>query len=93
MTDKQTLEQFILALNSNAYINMCTTEDMINAIKALEKQISIEPIYDEYDDNGIGEVVPYKATCPTCGYEFEFGYWNDIDNHHCVCGQAMYWSL
>ena len=60
------------------------------AIKALEKQIPRKPIYSDYDDNGFGEIIPYTAICPICGYEFEFGTWNE--NHHCVCGQAMDWS-
>ena len=37
MTVKQTLEQFILAWNSNAYLNMCTSEDMKNAIECMEE--------------------------------------------------------
>ena len=60
------------------------------AIEALEKQIPKKPIYSDYDDNGFGEIIPYTAICPICGYEFEFGTWNE--NHHCVCGQAMDWS-
>ena len=60
------------------------------AVDALEKQIPRKPIYSDYDDNGFGEIIPYMAICPICGYEFEFGTWNE--NHHCVCGQAMDWS-
>lgn len=37
MTVKQTLEQFLLAWNSNAYLNMCTSEDMKNAIESMEE--------------------------------------------------------
>ena len=63
------------------------------AIDALKKQIPIKPIYSDYQDNGYDEntLIPYKATCPTCGYEFEFGTWNDEENHHCICGQKMDW--
>lgn len=62
------------------------------AFKSLDKQIPKKPIYSDYDDNGFDEIIPYKAVCPICGYEFEFGYWNDEDNHHCVCGQLMDWE-
>lgn len=69
------------------------TEALEMAIKALEKQMPMKPIYSDYDDNGYDdELIPYKAACPICGYEFEFGYWNDEDNHHCVCGQRIDWS-
>ena len=37
MTVKQTLEQFLLAWNSNAYLNMCTSEDMKNAIECMKE--------------------------------------------------------
>lgn len=71
--------------NGNAF------EDMEMAIKALEKQIPARPIYGKFDDNGFDEIIPYKAVCPTCGHEFEFGAWNDEENHHCICGQRMNW--
>ena len=61
-------------------------------IKALILQNPVKPIYSEYDDNGFGESIPYKAECPTCGYEFEFGAWNYEENHHCICGQKMKWG-
>lgn len=60
------------------------------AIKAIEKQIPRKPIYSDYDDNGFGDVIPYAAKCPVCGYEFDFGTWNE--NHHCICGQALSWG-
>ena len=60
------------------------------AIDAIEKHIPRKPIYSDYDDNGFGEIIPYTAICPICGYEFEFGTWNE--NHHCVCGQTLNWE-
>ena len=63
-----------------------------SAISALEKQIPIKPIYSGYDDDGYGKFIPMEAKCPICGYEFEFGTWNDEESHHCVCGQKMKWS-
>ena len=64
------------------------------AIDALKKQIPIKPIYSDYHDNGFDEntLIPYEATCPTCGYEFEFETWNDEENHHCICGQKIDWT-
>ena len=62
------------------------------AIKSLEMQIPKKPIYIDFDDNGNDEIIPYKAVCPTCGHEFEFGTWNDEENHHCKCGQNIYWK-
>lgn len=68
-----------------------TFEDMEMAIKALEKQIPTHPIYGKFDNNGFDEIIPCQAVCPTCGHEFEFGIWNDEENHHCICGQRMNW--
>ena len=59
---------------------------------ALEKQIPKKPIYSEFNDNGYDEIIPYKAICPICKYEFEFGTWNDEENHHCRCGQSIDWK-
>lgn len=67
-------------------------EACLLACEALEKQVPKKPLYSDYDDNGDGEIIPYKAKCPVCGHEFEFGYWNDEDNHHCICGQKMDWE-
>lgn len=55
MTYEQTREQFLLAWNSNAYLNMCESDDMHNAIVALEKQIPRKPV------EARNEIV-----CPTC---------------------------
>lgn len=80
MTVEQTIEQFKLALNSNAYLNMCECSDMKNAISALEKQIPKKP----YTDNENGEYE--KDYCPTCHSSL---FPND---HHCRCGQKIDWS-
>jgi hypothetical protein len=55
MTYEQTREQFLLAWNSNAYLNMCESDDMHNAIVALEKQIPRKPVE-----------VRNEIVCPTC---------------------------
>ena len=51
-----------------------------------------KPIYSDYDDDGDEGIIPNKAECPTCHYEFEFGHWNEYENHHCECGQRIDWS-
>ena len=66
-------------------------EELVEIAKA-EKQVPVKPIYGDYDDDGYDNIIPNEARCPMCGYEFEFGTWNDEDNHHCVCGQKMDWS-
>lgn len=57
-----------------------------------EKETAKKPIYSDFDENEDEEIIPYKAVCPACGYEFEFGTWNDEQNHHCECGQRMLWD-
>lgn len=59
MTNQQTREQFLLALNSNAYINMCESSDMMNAINALNKQIPKMIVSDGDDESD-------HAYCPNC---------------------------
>lgn len=90
MTYKQTKEQFLIALNSNAYINMCTTDDMLNAIVALIKQIPMEHHHTIVGECSGGEKVR-TSICPNClgciltvAEEFpKFCTW---------CGQAIDWS-
>lgn len=76
MTFEQTKEQFLLAYNSNAYLNMCESDDMHNAISALEKQTPKKPqIYNTFERHcECGAIV--KSYCNYC-YE---------------CGQALDWS-
>ena len=84
MTDEQTRMQFLIALNSNAYINMCTCDDMVNVISALEKQIPEKPVGD------LKSVPHYR--CPKC-----FGgvkmYEDSIVYPYCHhCGQKLDWE-
>ena len=44
MTNKEVKNNFVQNLAENAYINMCSVEEMNIAIKALEKQIPKKPI-------------------------------------------------
>lgn len=89
MTYEQTREQFLLACNSNAYLNMCTSDDMKNVITALDKQIPMKPVHNEH--------------CPVCNTEVSY-YYVDLDmvngdrkvlvydNYCTCCGQAIDWS-
>lgn len=80
MTYEQTREQFLLAWNSNAYLNMCESDDMHNAIVALEKQIPKKVIFQS----------GFKGLryCPCCNVRF-IGW----GMKYCgECGQALDWS-
>lgn len=63
MNYKETKEQFLIALNSNAYINMCTTDDMLNAIVALDKQIPMEHHHTKVFEIHNKERI---SLCPNC---------------------------
>ena len=78
MTYEQTREQFLLAWNSNAYLNMCESDDMHNAIVALEKQIPKKVT---------------KSVCPSCNRIFLFRHSEKRKGDYCDnCGQALDWS-
>lgn len=84
-TYKQTQEIFVEALNSNAYLNMCECSDMINAIKALEKQIPKKPELQPCEEADISTTL---SRCPVCGEIVEMEY-----NAYCgSCGQKLDWS-
>ena len=90
MTNEQTREQFLLAWNSNAYLNMCTSNDMENVINALNKQIPKQPDLegDGYDDNG--KLIYDTGYCPNCRHEFEVYY--NATKYCPNCGQHLDWS-
>ena len=92
MTNKEAIEQLRERLAITDYRQQIPEyyEAIELAVEALEKQIPKKPIYSDYDDNGFGDVIPYTAKCPVCGYEFDFGTWHE--NHHCICGQALDWE-
>ena len=78
MTYEQTREQFLLAWNSNAYLNMCESDDMHNAIVALDKQIPKKVT---------------KSACPSCNRIFLFRHGEKRKGDYCDnCGQALDWS-
>ena len=93
MTYEQTRKQFLLALASNAYLNICECSDMINALKAIGKQIPIKPTLYKVKVEKIkignanwrkGEIV-YK--CPCCDT-----FINSTYDYCYKCGQALDWT-
>lgn len=92
MTVKEALESLKYEIFEEGHCSYIE-EEMIIAIQSLEKQIPKKPIYSDYDDNGFGEILPEKATCPNCGEGFAYGEWNEEETHHCVCGQAIDWNV
>ena len=87
-TYEETREQFLLALNSNAYINMCTCDDMINAINALEKQIPVEhhhtKVFEVNDKIRI-------SVCPSCLW-MNYTHKDEFPEFCNKCGQKIDWS-
>lgn len=90
MTNKEVKNNFVQNLAENAYINMCSAEEMKIAIEALEKQIPKKPdlIGDSYDDNG--NLIYDTWICPCC--ETEYGLDYDYYKFCPECGQALDWS-
>lgn len=80
----------IKSIEENQQYSHIGTVEEFRSLK--EKSIPKKPIYSDYDDDGNDKIIPYKAICPVCENEFEFGYWNNEDNHHCICGQVMDWE-
>ena len=99
MTVKQTLEQFLLAWNSNAYLNMCTSEDMKNAIQALEEveQYRALGTVEELKEAREKQVAKKPKSeqyfygvldrCPVCEGRLYY------EQKYCdECGQALKWG-
>ena len=92
MTYEQTRKQFLLAWNSNAYLNMCESDDMHNTIVALEKQIPKKITHEA--------TLQRCATCPTCKNVLDefIKFIPDqpkirVTFTHChFCGQALDWG-
>lgn len=86
MTNKEVRNNFVQNLAENAYINMCSVEEMNIAIKALEKQIPKKP------------KVNYPALfCPCCkSYliaRIDGCFIVGTEQNYCHnCGQALDWE-
>lgn len=92
MTIQEVKNNFVQNLAENAYINMCSVEEMNIVIKALEKQIPKKL--------KITEVGRFGAVllCPSCENEIAMIYnsvWQKgkYKQKYCDnCGQALDWS-
>lgn len=87
MTTQEVKNNFVQNLAENAYINMCSVEEMNIAISALEKQIPKKPdlIDDGYDNSG--NLIYDTWICPCCETQYELDY---DDYKFCPeCGQAI----
>lgn len=90
MTIQEVKNNFVQNLAENAYINMCSAEEMNIAIKALEKQIPKKPI-----EKDIGKLkISDTAFCPICDNPVIK---DETDNYEqaycCYCGQAIDWGV
>lgn len=88
MTNKEVKNNFVQNLAENAYINMCSAEEMKIAIEALEKQIPKKPLKQECD------FFDFNLVCPECKNRI-VNVWNKREykpNYCHYCGQALDWS-
>lgn len=88
MTSKQVRDNFVQNLAENAYLNMCTVEEMEIAISALEKQIPKKPYKrKEHKQNDY-----YCAVCRYyLGDEMELKFVGLQPKFCPNCGQALDW--
>lgn len=89
MTNKEVKNNFVQNLAENAYINMCSAEEMKIAIEALEKQIPRKP--DKRKGHKQNDY--YCAVCRYyLGDEMELKF-AGLQPKFCPnCGQALDWS-
>lgn len=88
MSNEQTREQFLLAWNSNAYLNMCTSDDMKNVIAALDKQIPKEHYHTAvFEMNNQIRV----SVCPSCLW-LNYTHKDEFPEYCNKCGQKIDWS-
>ena len=89
MTNKEVKNNFVQNLAENAYINMCSAEEMKIAIEALEKQIPRKP--DKRKEHKQNDY--YCAVCRYYfGDEMELKF-AGLQPKFCPnCGQALDWS-
>ena len=85
MNAEKARDNFAQSLAENAYLNMCTAEEMKITIEALEKQIPKKPI--KVMDSGIRYTDEY--ICPACENHFTGTGIADYCYH---CGQAIEWE-
>ncbi len=92
MTNEKVKNNFVQNLAENAYINMCSVEEMNIAISALEKQIPKKP------KNYLVNMKCIDFLCPNCKKKIISkidGEWVAGKNQKFCdeCGQALDWSV
>lgn len=83
MTYKEVRNNFIKDLAENAYLSMCSTEEMKIVIEALDKQIP-KKIIRKSKKASLEDI-----KCPNCQREIDA---MNIVNYCTYCGQALDWS-
>lgn len=84
MTYEEVRNNFIQDLAENAYLSMCSMEEMKIVIEALDKQIPKKPVTEK--DKVIFDIV--CGRCPECDSAVY-----STTNLYChKCGQALDWS-
>lgn len=95
MTLQQVRDSFVQSLAENAYLNMCTTEEMNIAINAIEKQIpkkiELEGVPSETFVEKLKGTYAFEhvGICPNCNY---INIKALAIKCCCNCGQAIDWS-
>lgn len=85
MTNKEVKNNFVQNLAENAYINMCSAEEMKIAIEALEKQIPKKPNGKQIIGTSITGYKYKSGQCPKC--------LSTVCHNYCPnCGQALDWG-
>lgn len=88
MTTQEVKNNFVQNLAENAYINMCSAEEMKVAIEALEKQIPKKPLKQEI------EFFDFRLVCPECEQPIARLFnKREYKPKYCHnCGQRIDWS-
>lgn len=84
MTYKEVRNNFVQDLAENAYLNMCSAEEMEIVIEALDKQIPEKIICKSKDE------LLEDLKCPNCRREIDV---MNIVNYCTYCGQALDWGI
>ena len=95
MTIQEVKNNFVQNLAENAYINMCSVEEMNIAIKALEKQIPKNPLKQKFGFCDLVGFFDFRLVCPECEQPIA-RYFNkkEYKPRYCHnCGQALDWSV
>lgn len=92
MTPQRVRDNFVQNLAENAYLNMCTTEEMNIVISALEKQMPKKPLVIKNDEDIKLGSATWKAGVPIYKCHCCNGFIKRSDDFCPDCGQALDWS-